>query len=290
MNNLIATNNELITTESNERYIECTKFLNYTRPLLREFYDSLDLSKRTISNYEDGIEYFLNWLSKEEDKKVNKKKLIEFKQYMTINLKPRTTNLYLSSLRQFFNFLEELGVPNFMRNIKNVKVGDEDFKIEEAMLQAREEKKLQYENKEISKKDYVLICRDLAIYLFAVNNALREIEMSRADKTDFRERQGKITFKVQGKGEHSKNKTMIVSEDTFKPIQYYLKVRENDKYEALFISLSNNSYGKRLSTKSIRAILKNIFKVYGGISSDFITGHSTRHTGATFTYDAIEKH
>ena len=124
MNNLIATNNELITTESNERYIECTKFLNYTRPLLREFYDSLDLSKRTISNYEDGIEYFLNWLSKEEDKKVNKKKLIEFKQYMTINLKPRTTNLYLSSLRQFFNFLEELGVPNFMRNIKNVKVGD----------------------------------------------------------------------------------------------------------------------------------------------------------------------
>ena len=48
----------------------------------------------------------------------------------------------------------------------------------------------------------------------------------------------------------------------------------------LFASTSNNNLGKRLSTRSIRGIVKKCF-IAAGYNSPRLTAHSTRHTSAT---------
>jgi len=58
----------------------------------------------------------------------------------------------------------------------------------------------------------------------------------------------------------------------------YLKVR-NDDNDCLFISLSNNSYGHRLSRNSVEELV-NKYKTLAGIKKK-VTPHTLRHSFAT---------
>ncbi len=290
MNNIIVTNNSII----KPREIEYTVFVNELNNLLNEYYATLDLKKKTIKAYKDSINAFVIWLKNNKDKPICKQTLIEYKEYMIINYKPKTVNLYLSGLRQFFNFLEELGYPNVMKNIKNVKVGKGFTKsslelnqfiiIENNMLKKIEVLEQKYKKKEIKKEKYLLILRNYAIFKLAVMDLLREIEISKADKVDIRAMQNRIILDIEGKGQDSKNDFVVLADDTIKAINKYLNVRGKDEFKPLYISISSNCYGGRLSTRSLSKILKNIFKEYGNIDTPRITGHSTRHTGATFLH------
>lgn len=277
-----------------ERIIDYNLFFNILETMLDNFYTSLDLKPKTIKDYKDSINYFIAWLEKNKGKPICKPTILDYKNYMKLNLKPKTVNLYLSGLRQFFNFLEELGYPNIMRNIKNVKVGQEFSKsplsIEQFLLidknmqsEISELRKLYKDNK-IKREKYLTLLRNYAIFNIAVRNLLREIEMYRADKTDIQVKQNKTILKIQSKGSDSKSDFTILTDVTLKILNEYLKIRRNDSFPALFISVSSNCYGTRLSTRSISKILKSIFKEYGEIDTPLITGHSTRHTGATFLH------
>lgn len=290
MNDLTLYNSPII----QPREIEYTLFLNELNNLLNEYYTTLDLKKKTIKAYKDSISSFVEWLKQNKDKPICKKTLLEYKEYMNINYKPKTVNLYLSGLRQFFNFLEELGYPNVMKNIKNVKVGkgftksplevDQFITIEDNMLKQIEVLEQQYKRNEIKKEKYLILLRNYAIFKLSVMDLLREIEMNRSDKTDIRTMQGQVILDIQGKGQDSKNNFVVLADETLKAINKYLSVRGKDDHKPLFISISSNCYGVRLSTRSLSKILKNIFKEYGNIDTPLITGHSTRHTGATFLH------
>ena len=119
MGELITVNNELTLKD---RTIDYNLFQMILNKMLDDFYKSLDLKPKTIADYNDCINYFITWLNENKGKPICKATIKEYKAYMMLNLKPKTVNLYLSGLRQFFNFLEELGYPNVMKNIKNVKV------------------------------------------------------------------------------------------------------------------------------------------------------------------------
>lgn len=290
MNELTISNNVIIKPKE----IEYTLFINELSNLLNEYYATLDLKEKTIKAYSDSINAFIEWLKKNENKPICKKTLLEYKSYMTINHKPKTINLYLSGLRQFFNFLEELGYPNVMKNIKNVKVGkgftksplevSQFITIENNMLKHIEELEQKYKSNEVKKEKYLLLLRNYAIFKLSVMDLLREIEMCRSDKADIRTMQGQVILDIQGKGQDSKNNFVVLADETLKSINKYLSIRGKDNHKPLFISISSNCYGVRLSTRSLSKILKNIFKEYGNIDTPFITGHSTRHTGATFLH------
>lgn len=67
-------------------------------------------------------------------------------------------------------------------------------------------------------------------------------------------------------------------------LQEYLKVRLNIT-NALFISYSSNSKGCRLSTRTIRGIVKERLRQIG-INNELYSAHSLRHTAATINLKA----
>lgn len=89
---------------------------------------------------------------------------------------------------------------------------------------------------------------------------------------------------IQGKGREEKTDYIKVQPIVERAIRSYLKSdsRKLNPKEPLFSSTSNNSKGKRLSTRSISGIVKNRL-VKTGYDSERLTAHSLRHTAVTLT-------
>ena len=110
MNDLIVKNEQLLNNN------------NVSMKLLDDFYKSIDVEDITIRTYKKGIDNFIKWLKDNEITSLDKKVMLSYKDYLKKNYKPTTATTYLSGVRNLFNFLEELGIPNLMRNIKGIKI------------------------------------------------------------------------------------------------------------------------------------------------------------------------
>ena len=121
-----------------------------------------------------------------------------------------------------------------------------------------------------------------AMYLLTVTAGLRMIELSRANVKDLETRRGQTWLYVWGKGQAGATQKKAIAPEVAKAIQDYLAARPGGSVaEApLFASLSPNSTGQRLTTRSISRICKTAF-LRTGINSPRITCHSLRHTAAT---------
>ena len=86
-----------------------------------------------------------------------------------------------------------------------------------------------------------------------------------------------------GKGHDEKDEYVKLTYETLKAINDYLGTRKDVKpNDPLFISFSDRSNGSRLKTRSIRDIVKRIFRNVG-LNSDRLTTHSLRHSAITFS-------
>ena len=86
---------------------------------------------------------------------------------------------------------------------------------------------------------------------------------------------------VQGKGRDEKTDYIKVSAPVERAIRQYLKERgETDPAAPLFASMSNNSKGQRMTTRSISGMVKQRLQA-AGYNSERLTAHSLRHTAVT---------
>ena len=242
---------------------------------LQNFFKLEDYRGDTPRTYESAINHFLQWVKDEKITLISKEVIINYKAYLGANVSLRTANTYLSGLRCLFRYLSEKGIPNLMLNIKNFKI-----KKGYAKLPIPLEKYIEIDDTLFEERHDEQSFRDYAIFKLSVICMLREIEVSRSDKEDILNIDGKHILKIQGKGCDMKDDISVLEEEVYQAIQDYLKIRGKDNYKPLFISLAHNHKGNRLTTRSIRRILKGIL-VRFGLDSSLYTGHSTRHTGAT---------
>lgn len=243
---------------------------------LDNFFKLEDYRGETPRTYTTAINCFVNWLKDNNIDYVGKDTIIEYKNYLKTKLKPRTINTYLSGLRCLFRYLSDNGVINIMNNVKNVKINP-GF----AKLPIQLEKYIEIEQTLKNNRHDEASYRDYALFVLAVNCMLREIEIARCNKSDIIQIGTQYILKIQGKGYDSKDNIAVLEEDTLQAILDYLKVRGKDNFEALFLSVATNHKGNRLTTRSISRIFKKILVSFG-LDSELYTGHSTRHTGATF--------
>ena len=122
--------------------------------------------------------------------------------------------------------------------------------------------------------------RDHAILNVLLRTGLRTIEVVRANVEDITYKAGTRVLLVHGKGRSERDAFVILTDTAYQPIADYLATRTKAKAgEPLFTSHSNNSKGGRLSTRTVSGIAKQSLRSVGLDSKEY-TAHSLRHTTA----------
>ena len=234
-----------------------------------KFLDYIDVSENTIMTYRVGLKNFFEYLKESRITIPTREDIIEYRDYLINNLKPTTANSYMIAVRNLFNYLEYEGImKNITKNIKGINVGNEHKR--ESLTK---EQCLEILNN-------VQDIREKALFLLATTCGIRANELVNIRLEDFKEKQGKICLYLLGKARDYKQDYVIISEDVFKLIKEYIKLYNITDY--LFTSTSNHNTGGKLTTKTIRLIMKNMFRRIGLDGNEY-SCHSCRHTFATLS-------
>lgn len=242
----------------------------YTR-----FISYIDASPKTIQTYTRAIRQFAKWLSFKGINQPKREDILEFREELKLKHKPTTVQNYITTVRLFFQWTEQEGLySNIADHIKGAKL-DKNHKKD--YLTSHQVKKVLQGTKENS----IYGLRNYAILALMFTGGLRTIEVRRANIEDLRTVGNNTVLYLQGKGKEEKTDYIKLMPEVEDAIRTYLTARKAvDCKEPLFTSLSNNSKGARISTRSISGIVKEAFKK-SGFNSDKLTAHSTRHTAVT---------
>lgn len=264
----------------NIKVIENSKeltFKNNTENLIDKYFRSLDVNENTKRSYRRALKQFVLYANAEGIAEPTRSDIIAYKNHLMKNYTPCTVSSYMTPLRGLYAYLENEDIgKNIAKGIKGGK-HQTGFKKDPLTVDQAKDLLIEIDNTDLKGK------RDLAIINLLIRTGLRTIELERANIEDIKQDTGEALLYIQGKGRHSKDEFVLLTQATLKPIYDYLNARGKAKdEEPLFISLSNKNYGGRLTTRSISRIVKANLKA-SGIESDRITAHSLRHTAVTLS-------
>ena len=275
----------------NNSYLEKKETnLNINDLILEDFIKNLDAREKTKETYLKGVKVFLNWCEDKNINEVERVTLIQYKEDLingyeverggeTIKIKPKkasSVSMYITALKKLYKYLETKGIKNIASDIKGSK-NSKGFKKDALTIeQAKEVLKSIDRSTNEGKRNYALM-------RLLLTTGLRSIEVERANIEDIRNINNTSVLYIMGKGHDEKDDYVKLPYLTLKAIGEYLETRKNAKPEdPLFISYSDRSNGERLKTRSIRGIVKKIFRSVG-LNSDRLTTHSLRHSAVTFS-------
>lgn len=246
-----------------------------TAELFSSFVAYLDASPKTVQTYTRALRQFFGWLNKNNVTQPRFDTVKAYRDELAATVKPATVQAYIFAVRRFFEWTESAGLyPNVAGKIKGAKISREPKKDYLTSAQA----KTVLESIDRSSLQGL---RDYAIIALMLTGGLRDIEVSRANVEDIRTVGNNTVLYVHGKGRDEKNEFVIIPLPTEKAIRAYLQARGHAEQNApLFASLSNNSKGARMTTRSISRVCKETMQA-AGFDSDRLTAHSLRHTAVT---------
>lgn len=233
---------------------------------IERYLDYIDVSDNTIKTYNVGLLQFIQYLKDHNIQEPTREDIIDFREYLKEEqLKPNTINAYLIAIRNFYNWLEYEGITkDITKRIKGIKLERKHLK---RGLSIEEIKKV------------LSVCKDIREELMLkimINCGLRCNEVVNIQLEDFYDDKGVIMMRVLGKARGGlKQDSIKIDNRLFALIQEYVKQYNIQDY--LFVSTSNHNTNGKLTTKTIRYIVKNLFE-RAGLDMEMLTAHSTRHT------------
>ena len=233
---------------------------------IKKFLDYIDVSDNTIKAYNVGLLQFIDYLKSNNIQEPTREDIIAFREYLKEEqLKPNTINAYLIAIRNFYNWLEYEGITkDIAKKIKGIKLERKHLK---RGLSLEEIKKV------------LSVCKDTREQLLIklmINCGLRCNEVVNIQLTDFYDDKGIVMMKVLGKARSGlKQDSIKIDNRLFELIQEYVKQYGIKDY--LFVSTSNHNTNGKLTTKTIRYIVKHLFE-RAGLDMEMLSTHSTRHT------------
>lgn len=247
---------EIILKQKNELEVEnyVDKFLNY-----------IDVSNKTVETYKIALRQFCSYLHEKGIKNPTREEIIEYREYLKEYLKPTSVNAYLIAIRNLYNYLEYEGITkNITKNIKGIKL--EQRHLKRGLSQEEIQKVLS-------------VCKDereRLIIKLMITTALRCNEVVNIQLEDFYEDKGVAMLRVLGKGRDNIKQDIVKIDDRLlEDIKTYIQNYNITDY--LFVSTSNNNKGGKITTKTIRLIVTDLFKK-AGLDMNMLSPHSTRHT------------
>ena len=245
--------------------------------LYRGFIDYLDASPKTVQTYSRAVWQFMKYLKSAGITQPTREDVLAFREELKADHKASTVQNYIIAVRLFFQWTEQAGLyPNIAQHIKGAKL-------------SKDHKKDYLTSSQVKAvlggidKDSPQGRRDFAIFALMITGGLRDIEVHRANIEDLRTLGDNTVLYLQGKGREDRTEYVKVPAEVESAIRASLADRTDlQGTDPLFISLSNNSKGKRISTRSISGIVKHSL-VSAGYESDRLTAHSLRHTAVTLS-------
>jgi integrase len=228
-------------------------------------FDFLDIAEATRSDYKSRINLFSTFLT---NAGFNRNSFLDYKRGLAerIDISTATKNKYLATARIFLKELNRQGIipADITQNIKT-------------FSQSKKHKKDGLNDDDIAALTLFVKAlpptpqsfRLKAILSLLTLQGLRQIEISRLDVKDL-ELAGNKAF-IRGKGSDDKE-PIDLHPETINALREYLRANKIAD-GALFVSQSNNSKNKRLTTRAIRGIVKDTLKGLG-INK---TTHGFRH-------------
>ena len=246
-----------------------------TEDLYTRFTAYIDASEKTVQTYTRAIRQYAKWASENGISQPTREDILRYRDELKESHKPTTVQNYITALRLFFQWTEQEQLyPNIANHIKGAKL---DRSHKKDYLTSRQVKKVM----ETAKEESLQGLRDYAILALLFTGGLRTIEISRANIADIRTAGDNTVLYIQGKGREEKTEYVKIMPEVEDAIRAYLAARKPaSTEEPLFTSTSNNSRGKRISTRSVSDIVKQAL-IKAGFNSDKLTAHSTRHTAVT---------
>lgn len=286
-------------------------------PLIARFARDQDVVESSRALYVRTLRLFLNWLAGKhyELAQVDRSTIIQYKEKLLAGgLSSLTVGSYLTTVRKFYEWAEANKLyPNVARGVKSPR-RKQQFRRQPLTaeqgkhLLATATPKAQSvgDTTKASRTDQEIMerlqaLRDHAITNLLLRTGLRTVELIRADVGDISLKAGKRVLKIQGKGRDEKDDFVILTDKTYEPIATYLTCRAQgvtsglvppvakttatsrrttlEPLAPLFVSHSNNNRDGRLTTRTIRQVVKQHMQAIG-IDSPEYTAHSLRHTTA----------
>jgi len=245
------TKQKQITTTNNEQ----TLTINNPRERAEKVFDLLDVSGATRQDYKYRIGLFLDFT---KERGFNRNSFLEFKRYLAdrTDLAVSTKNKYLATAKIFLKEANRQGaLPADIT--QNIKTFSQNKKHKRDGLNNEEIRTLTNALKELPETQQN--ARLKAILSLLVFQGLRQVEVIRLDVKDI-DFISKTAF-IQGKGQDDKEPINLHPE-AIKALQSYLKGNKIAD-GALFTSQSNNNKNKRLTTRAVRDIVKEILNTLG---------------------------
>lgn len=249
--------------------------------LIAGFIQAQDVRQNSRESYGKGLKKFLAWLRARGITNPDRQTILDYKTDLTASgLSSFSVSSYIVAVRKFFTWLEATrGLPNIAKGIKGAKRARGFRKDPLTLPQVKEL------FGSIDRRDLHGL-RDYALINLLTRTGLRTIEAIRADVGDIRQQGGEALLWIQGKGRDEKDEFVLLTGETLKPVYEYLTARGPEKADApLFASQSDRNGGGRLTTRTLRRIIKARLRAIG-INSERLTAHSLRHTGITLALQA----
>lgn len=248
-----------------------------TETLYTSFISYLDASPKTVQTYGRAIRQFMKYIAERGITQPTREDVIAFREELKEGHKASTVQNYIIAIRLFFQWTaQERLYPDIAQHIKGAKLSKDHKKDYLTSSQVKNVLGNMERNTPQGRRDY-------AIFALMVTGGLRDIEVHRANIEDLRTLGDSTVLYLQGKGREERAEYVKVPAEVEKAIRSSLADRKDlEGYQPLFISLSNNSKGDRISTRSISGIIKNSL-IRAGYESDRLTAHSLRHTAVTLS-------
>lgn len=242
--------------------------------LLDNFINSLDVKPSSRALYKRTLRQYFNWVNIKGYllRDISRREILEYKEELLRKHSSLTVGSYLTVVKNFYRFTEASKYyPNIAKDIKTPN-RYKGFKKDPLTVSQIKELLYHIDTSTISGK------RDFAILNTILRTGLRTIEIIRANVEDIVHRGEDMVLYIQGKGRDSKDNYVVLTEKSYKPILEYLETRNKVRpTDPLFTSTSNNSKGRRLTTRTISFIAKeNLIAI--GLNSVKLSAHSLRHT------------
>lgn len=243
--------------------------------LVDSFLRAQDIKEISKTAYRRGLEKFIAWLSASQVVQPDRESVLQFKSYLVeTGLAANTVNSYLVAVKRFFAYLE--GARKYPDVAKTVKgVAQSNGHLRESPTVSQVKAMLDGIDRSV-----IQAKRDFALINLMARTGLRTIEIIRADVEDVKLNGGALLY-IQGKGRDSKDAFVLLTEASLGPILDYLKARGKvEPGDPLFVSHSDRNAGQRLTTRTLRQIVKTAFRSIG-VDKKKLSAHSLRHFFAT---------